>query len=31
VRVAAAHSSTAALGPMFGELRLTKIAVQRAA
>ena len=31
VRVAAAHASTAALGPMFGALAVEKVPVQKAA
>jgi NADH-quinone oxidoreductase subunit G len=31
VRIAAAHPSTAAVGPMFGTLTLEKVAVGRAA
>jgi NADH-quinone oxidoreductase subunit G len=31
VRIAAAHSTTAALGPMFGTLTLEKVKVERAA
>jgi hypothetical protein len=31
VRIAAAHPSTAALGPMFGTVTLSKVASERAA
>jgi NADH-quinone oxidoreductase subunit G len=31
VRIAAAHPSTAAIGPMFGTLTLEKVEVERAA
>jgi NADH-quinone oxidoreductase subunit G len=31
VRIAAAHASTAALGPMFGTLALEKVSAERAA